>query len=93
MTNLYFDVIQMRVLQLIRYHFVYGNSFIVEQWIGHFNGLVNTGETDFFALAVSSFQYTNQQLEELVGVSNSNNESATSDGNDMDLPTIVESSP
>ena len=85
--QLYFDVIQMRVLQIINSHFVLGNSSVHEAWIRHYNDAINSGVTEFSRLAMSSFKYTNRKINKTYGIleSNSDNES------DMSVPSVVES--
>jgi hypothetical protein len=56
-TDLYCDVICIRVLQQIHMLFAGGNSTILEAWSEHYNEQIQSGETDFFMLAVSSFQF------------------------------------
>ena len=93
-THLYLDIIQMRVLQLINRHFRNGHSSITEEWLQYFRGMVNSGKTDFFELAVSSFQYTNRLIDECLHFDNTNSSTDTevSIGNDMNLPAVVGSS-
>ena len=86
-TELYFDVIQMRVVLLINNHFAHGNSFVVEGWMEHYRSLIDRGITDFFELAVSSFQYTKRAIDEL----EHDSDTESIERNDMDLPSVVES--
>ena len=58
-TDLYCDVIQMRVQQLISRHYTHGHHRIYESWLQHYKEMVRSGKKEFFPLAVSSFQYTN----------------------------------
>ena len=90
-TQLYFDVIQMRVVHLISDHFAHGNTFITEGWMAHYRSLIERGTTDFFELAVSSFQYTKAAIEELEYDSDSVSGMESTEHNDIDSPSVVES--
>ena len=92
-TDLYLDVIQMRVLQLINHHFEHGNSSMSEDWLQYYRGLVNSGERDFFSLAVASFRYTNVLINAHLRVVDFENSTYTEldDVNDIKTPMRVES--
>ena len=85
-SRLYFDVIQMRVLQIINNHFTYGNHVVVEGWMDHFKEMTASGTTSFFDLAVLSIQYTNTKVHEMLV-------SDESEGDISDVPDNVKSVP
>ena len=88
-TQLYLDIIQMRVLQLIRYHFRNGHSYITEEWLKYYRAMVQSGKTEFFQLAVSSFQYTSALIDECVEDTSAATGMVSSVGNNMDVPPTV----
>jgi hypothetical protein len=61
-TDLYHDVICIRVLQCIYMSFAGGNATIYDAWSEHYSERINSGETDFFMLAVSSFQFLSNEM-------------------------------
>ena len=90
-TDLYCDVIQMRVVQMLHTHFRNGHSGIAEAWLQHYNEQVLRGNNQFFSLAVSSIQFTKYKINEVSGLvgteSGSDNEV-----DEMDVPDMIESS-
>ena len=87
-THLYFDVIEMRVLQLINSHFTHGHSAIHDQWRLRYTELVNSGNTDFFSLTVRSFRYVDAIIDSVISASDFTEENV-----DANVPAIVGSSP
>lgn len=67
-TDLFFDVIQMRVLQIINYHFPVGNGQLHDSWRDHCDDMINSGKTGFFELAMGSIHHANRELDALLGL-------------------------
>ena len=86
-------MIQMRVLQIINNHFTYGNHEIVQNWMNHFNDMINSGTTSFFELAVRSIQYTNSKIDEMHRLADNDSVRISDQGNSTDAPAVVESTP
>jgi hypothetical protein len=65
-TDLYCDVIRIRILQRIFMRFpAGGNPTLYNAWSAHYQAEVKRGLTDFFELAVSSFHFLNNELTNL----------------------------
>jgi hypothetical protein len=61
-TDLYHEVIHLRVLQRIHMSFAGGYNTVYDAWIQHYNERIHSGETNFFMLAVSSFQFLSNEV-------------------------------
>jgi hypothetical protein len=61
-TYLFGEVIRLRVWERINMLFDGGNAAVYEAWKQHFKERVENGETDFFMLAVSSFQFLSDEI-------------------------------
>ena len=86
-TQLYFDVIQMRVLQLINSHFFTGHCGLHDAWMEHYHDLANSGKIDFFGLAAGSIRYINSAIESELAIVEQDEDI------DANVPVTVESSP
>lgn len=64
-TYLYREVIGIRVQQRIQMSFAGGNTALYEAWRKHYKERINSGETEFFGLAVSSFQFLSNEMTSL----------------------------
>ena len=61
-TDLYRDVIRIRVLQRIFMSFAGGNPTLYNAWSAHYEEEIKRGLTDFFEPAVSSFQFLSNEV-------------------------------
>ena len=70
------------------------NTDLHESWKDAHNSETKRGTTDFFELAVWSFQCMNGGIEHVLASidPNSDNESSQSDESDINFPALVESS-
>ena len=97
-----FDVIQMRVLQMLGYYFTTNPAAKNEgfsRWVEHFHNTISsaTDQTDFFGMAVASIQFTRWVIEDimddLMDPVSDDDSAPDATASEMVLPDVVASSP
>ena len=61
-TDMYREVIRIRVLQRIFMSFAGGNPILYNAWSADYEEEIKRGLTDFFELAISSFQFLSHEV-------------------------------
>jgi hypothetical protein len=64
-TLLYREVIRLQIFERLNHSFAGAHSNIHRAWCRHYKERVQAGESDFFMLAVSSFEFLSNEIHQL----------------------------